>query len=96
MGPFFVVSHGKSGHSKQRRTPFLKAQVEIWQNLFSLGTHPCSPFGHFPETIRGHFSQAMPQTPIRKPIHSYPDSNDCIQSHAEYFNPTSHSKGQLI
>jgi hypothetical protein len=64
IGPAFVFSQGNSWHSKQRRTPFSNAQVEILQNLFSLGTQPSGKFGHVFATRRWHFSQAMPQTPI--------------------------------
>jgi hypothetical protein len=44
--------------------PFWKAQVAILQNWLSFGKHPFSPLGHFPIAMRGHFSQAIPQTPI--------------------------------
>jgi hypothetical protein len=64
MGPDLVVSQGKSGQEKHRATPFLKAQVAIWHILFSLGRQPASSLGHFPCTMRGHASQAMPHTPI--------------------------------
>jgi hypothetical protein len=64
MGPLLVVSQGNSEHSKQRATPFSNAQVAIRQNLFSFGTHPAAPLGHSALTILGHFSQAIPQTPI--------------------------------
>jgi hypothetical protein len=64
MGPCLVVSHGKSLHSKQGFIPLMWAQLHILQNLFSLATHPTLPLGHKPLCIRGHFSQAIPQTPI--------------------------------
>jgi len=64
MGPFLVVSHGNSLHSKHILTPFVKAQLHIWQNLFSLATQPAGPAGQVPFCIFGHFSQAIPQTPI--------------------------------
>jgi hypothetical protein len=64
MGPFLVVSHGNSKHSKQSFTPFVNAQLQIWQNLFSLAIQPASPFGQLPFRILGHFSHAIPQTPI--------------------------------
>jgi len=51
-------------HSKHSLTPFLKAQVAVLQNLLSFGVHPTSPLGHLLVTIRGHFSQAIPHTPI--------------------------------
>jgi hypothetical protein len=60
-----VVSQGNSAHSKQSLTPFVKAQLHIWQNLFSLATQPVVPFGQLPFCILGHFSHAIPQTPIR-------------------------------
>jgi hypothetical protein len=44
--------------------PLWKAQLQIWQNLFSLATQPAAPLGHVPLCILGHFSQAIPQTPI--------------------------------
>jgi hypothetical protein len=59
-----VVSHGKSLHSKHSLTPLLKAQLQIWHILFSLATQPTVPLGQVPFCIRGHFSQAIPQTPI--------------------------------
>jgi hypothetical protein len=62
MGPCLVVSHGNSLHSKQSLTPLLYAQLQIWQNLFSLATQPTAPFGHVPLIILGHFSQAIPLT----------------------------------
>jgi hypothetical protein len=34
------------------------------QNGFSLGMHPLVPLGQVSFTILGHFSQAIPQTPI--------------------------------
>jgi hypothetical protein len=43
---------------------FLNAQVDILQNLFSFGVHPFSPLGHLLCIMRGHFSHAIPQTPI--------------------------------
>jgi hypothetical protein len=64
MGPFFVVSHGNSAHSKHNPTPFAKAHEAIWHILFCLGTQPASPFGHKPLVILGYFSQAIPHTPI--------------------------------
>jgi len=64
IGPLLVSSQGNSAHSKQSLTPFFNAQVQILQNLFSLGMQPCSPFGQVCLTILGHFSQAIPQTPI--------------------------------
>jgi hypothetical protein len=60
-----VVSHGKSGHSKHSVTPRLNAQVQIAQNLLSLGMQPSGPAGQVPAVMRGHFSQAIPQTLIR-------------------------------
>jgi hypothetical protein len=63
MGPCLVVSQGNSGHSKQSFTP-LVAQLQIWQNLFARATQPTAPFGHVCFCIFGHFSQAIPQTPI--------------------------------
>jgi hypothetical protein len=66
MGPFLVISHGNSLHSKQSLTPLVKAQLQIWQNLFSLATQPAVPLGQVPFCILGHFSQAIPQTPIFK------------------------------
>jgi hypothetical protein len=59
-----VVSQGNSLHSKQSFTPFMWAQLQIWQNLFSLAMQPTSPLGHVPLCILGHFSHAIPQTPI--------------------------------
>jgi hypothetical protein len=38
--------------------------VEILQKGFSFGMHPPSPLGQAPFIMRGHFSQAIPQTPI--------------------------------
>jgi hypothetical protein len=64
MGPCLVVSHGNSLHSKQSFTPLVYAQLQILQNLFSLATQPTLPFGHVPLCILGHFSHAIPQTPI--------------------------------
>ena len=64
MGPVFVISQGNSLHSKQNLMFFVYAHDAILQNLFSLGTHPSSPFGHLLCTMRGHFSHAIPQTPI--------------------------------
>jgi len=52
-------------HSKHNFTPLRCAQLHIWQNLFSLATQPVVPFGHVLFCIFGHFSQAIPQTPIR-------------------------------
>jgi hypothetical protein len=34
------------------------------QNWFCFGAQPISPLGQVPQTILGHFSQAMPHTPI--------------------------------
>jgi hypothetical protein len=48
----------------------MKAQLQILQNLFSLATQPTEPFGHVPFCILGHFSQAIPQTPIPMFNHS--------------------------
>jgi hypothetical protein len=59
-----VVSHGNSGHSKHRLIFLWYAQVEILQKGFSFGMHPPSPLGQAPFIMRGHFSQAIPQTPI--------------------------------
>jgi hypothetical protein len=59
-----VFSQGNSAHSKHSFTPLPKAQLQILQNLFSLGTHPIDPFGQLPFCIFGHFSHAIPQTPI--------------------------------
>jgi len=64
MGPCLVVSQGNSVHSKQSFTPLVYAQLQILQNLFSLATQPTFPFGQFPLCIFGHFSHAIPQTPI--------------------------------
>jgi hypothetical protein len=64
MGPFFVVSHGNSAHSKHRATPLWKAHVAIAQKGFSLGRQPASPLGQMPLTMRGQASQAIPQTAI--------------------------------
>jgi len=64
IGPDFVVSQGNSEHAKQCPLFLLNAQVQIAQNLLSLGTHPASPLGHSPFTIFGHISHAMPQTLI--------------------------------
>jgi hypothetical protein len=64
MGPCLVVSQGNSLHSKQNLTLFVWAQLHILQNLFSLAKQPTLPFGHVPFCILGHFSQAIPQTPI--------------------------------
>ena len=64
-GPLFVVSHGNCGHSKHRLTPLRNAQEAILQNGFSFGRQPPSPLGQLPATLRGHFSHAIPQTPIR-------------------------------
>jgi hypothetical protein len=58
-----VVSHGNSLHSKQNATPFLWAQLQIAQNLFSRATQPSGPAGHMFFCILGHFSHAIPQTP---------------------------------
>jgi hypothetical protein len=59
-----VASHGKSVHSKQSPTPFLNAQDAMAQKGFSLGVQPDVPLGQAPFTIFGHFSHAIPQTPI--------------------------------
>jgi hypothetical protein len=59
-----VVSQGKSGHSKQSLTPFLQAQVATLQKGFSLGSQPTGWLGQVPFVILGHFSQAIPHTPI--------------------------------
>jgi hypothetical protein len=64
MGPCLVVSQGNSLHSKQSFTLFVYAQLQILQNLFSRATQPTDPFGQAPLCILGHFSQAIPQTPI--------------------------------
>jgi hypothetical protein len=40
--------------------------LQIWQNLFSLATQPTLPLGQVPLIIFGHFSHAIPQTPILK------------------------------
>lgn len=64
MGPFFVFSHGNSGHPKHSFTPFICAHVAMAQNLFIWGVHPSLPCGHVPLTILGHFSHAIPHTPI--------------------------------
>jgi hypothetical protein len=72
MGPCLVVSQGNSLQSKQNFTPLVWAQLQIWQNLFSLATQPTVPFGQVPFCIFGHFSQAIPQTPIRMYIPSLP------------------------
>jgi len=64
MGPFLVVSHGNSLHSKHNLTPLVYAQLQIWQNLFSLATQPAGPAGQMFFCIFGHFSHAIPQTPI--------------------------------
>ena len=64
MGPVFVISQGKSAHSKHSLIPLLNAQVATLQNLLSLAIQPRSLFGQMPLTIRGHFSQAIPHTPI--------------------------------
>jgi hypothetical protein len=45
-------------------TPFVKAQLHIWQNLFTLAVQPSGPAGQIFFCIFGHFSQAIPQTPI--------------------------------
>jgi hypothetical protein len=71
MGPFLVVSHGNSLQSKQNWTPFVNAQLQIWQNLFSLAKQPTDPFGQVPLVIFGHFSHAIPQTPAFKHFHLY-------------------------
>jgi hypothetical protein len=44
--------------------PLSNAQEAILHILFSLGMHPSSPLGHDLLAILGHFSQAIPQTPI--------------------------------
>jgi hypothetical protein len=59
-----VFSHGNSPHSKHKSTSLAKAHEAIWHILFSRGTQPAAPFGHEPFVILGHFSQAIPQTPI--------------------------------
>jgi hypothetical protein len=59
-----VISQGNSPHSKHTATPFLLAQLQIAQNLFSLATQPFGPAGQLPFCIFGHFSHAIPQTPI--------------------------------
>jgi hypothetical protein len=64
MGPFLVVSQGNSLHSKHTVTPLVWAQLQIWQNLFSRGVQPLGPAGQAPFCILGHFSHAIPQTPI--------------------------------
>ncbi len=64
IGPSLIISQGNSSHSKQYRTPFSEPQVHILQNSFCLGVHPASPLGHFPCTILGHISHAIPHTPI--------------------------------
>jgi hypothetical protein len=64
MGPVLLTSQGKSAHSKQRLTPFLNAQEDTAQKGFSFGVQPVLPLGHVPLTILGHFSHAIPQTPI--------------------------------
>jgi hypothetical protein len=64
MGPVFVISQGNSAHSKHNLTPLSNAQVAILQNLLSLATQPVFLLGQVPLTIRGHFSQAIPHTPI--------------------------------
>ena len=64
MGPSLVISQGNSGHSKQSFKPLVKAQLQIWQNLFARAIQPITPFGHVCFCIFGHFSQAIPQTPI--------------------------------
>jgi hypothetical protein len=64
MGPLFVTSQGNSAHSKHSLTPLLNAQVAILQNLLSLATQPCFLFGQVPFVMLGHFSQAIPHTPI--------------------------------
>jgi len=38
--------------------------LQIWQNLFSLAVQPAEFAGHVFFCILGHFSQAIPQTPI--------------------------------
>jgi hypothetical protein len=64
IGPNFVLSHGKSEHSKRYLMPFPKAHVDILHISFILGAHPSFPFGHFPFTIKGHISHAIAHTPI--------------------------------
>jgi hypothetical protein len=59
-------------HSKQSLTPFWWAQLQIWQNLFSLATQPTAPLGQVPLVILGHFSHAIPQTPTFTFIPSLP------------------------
>jgi hypothetical protein len=59
-----VFSQGKSLHSKHSFTPLPNAQEQILHILFSLGTHPAAPFGQVFFCIFGHFSQAIPHTPI--------------------------------
>jgi hypothetical protein len=66
MGPFLVVSQGKSLQSKQNCMPLVYAQLQIWQNLFSLATQPTGPLGQVPLVILGHFSHAIPHTPTFK------------------------------
>jgi hypothetical protein len=60
----FGGSQGNWLHSKHHLTALAWAQLAILHILFSLGTQPCSPLGHIPLVILGHFSQAIPQTPI--------------------------------
>ncbi len=60
-----MILQGNSEHSKQVCTWRMKAHFAILQILLSFGTHPSAPLGHFPWILRGHFSHAIPHTPIR-------------------------------
>ena len=64
MGPSFVNSQGNSEQVKQWFCFLILAQLQILQNLFSLGIHPWGPFGHLPANLLGQTSQPIPQTPI--------------------------------
>jgi hypothetical protein len=60
--------------------PFTFAQLAILHILFCFGVHPLIPFGQVWCVIRGHFSQAIPQTPIFIFYHriNYKESLICI------------------
>ena len=49
---------------KTQSDPFHESASSYPTELASFGVHPTSPLGHFFVIIRGHFSQAIPQTPI--------------------------------